>query len=203
MIFIGITGGIGSGKSLACSLFAQKNVPIFYADEIAKNIIDTEIVISEVEAIFGKDILDTSGKPDRKKLAGVVFPDKNKLQKLNSIIHPKVFNQFDVWKSQQASSFNYGLTEAALIFESGMNERLDYTLSVITDKKKRIERVMKRDGSTEQEVKARMKHQLSDDELIKKSDFVLHNDKTKDELASQINFFHTLFSTLTLRKEIE
>ena len=203
MVFIGVTGGIGSGKSLVCSFFTQKDIPVFYADEVAKKIIDTDVVSKIIAAAFGKQVLDTNGKPDKKKLAAIVFSDHNKLQQLNSIVHPKVFNEFDYWKSLQDERCAYGLVEAALIFESAMDKKLDYILSVIADKKTRIQRVMQRDHSTEHDVKARMNHQMTDEELMEESDFILYNNKSPEDLTIQINFFHALFSTLTKPKVIQ
>jgi dephospho-CoA kinase len=203
MIFIGVTGGIGSGKSLVCSFFAQKAIPIFYADEVAKKIIDTEIASKQIAEAFGKQVLDSSGKPNKKKLAEAVFSDQNRLRLLNSIVHPAVFNEFETWKSRQRDRGHYGLAEAALIFESRLDEKLNYVLSVLADEKTRIQRVLARDNSTEGEIIARMKHQLPDEELVQQSDFILYNNKSPEELSLQVNFFHTLFSNLTQRRTPE
>lgn len=200
MIFIGVTGGIGSGKSLVCSLFAQRGIPVFHADDVAKEILANKDTIQKIADVFGIQVLDADGKPATQKLAQIVFSDKHKLHLLNSIIHPKVFEEFEQWKARQHQNRTYALAEAALIFESGMDEKLDYVLSVIANEQTRIERVVARDHSTQQEVKLRIANQLPDEELIHRSDFVIYNNKLPEDLLPQINFFHTLFSTLTQRK---
>ena len=205
MIFIGVTGGIGSGKSLVCSLFEKKNIPVFYADIIAKEITDNDLLVrQEIVDSFGSEVLDSSTKKiNRKKLAEIVFADESKIDKLNSIIHPRVFDKFEEWKATIPKTSHYALVEAALMFESEMDELLDYVLAVTADEKVRIARVKERDKSTEDQIQSRMKFQITAEELLELSDFVLQNNGTKEELVSQINFFDILFSTLTERKEIE
>ncbi|MFZ4622187.1 MAG: dephospho-CoA kinase [Bacteroidota bacterium] len=202
MIFIGVTGGIGSGKSTVCSLFEKKGIPIFYADKIAKEISDGP-AIDEIAAAFGKDILTDNGSLDRKKLSGIVFQDPEKLEVLNGIIHPKVFDAFELWKTSGLGSTNYALVEAALMFESGMFELLEYVLAVIADESSRIGRVVERDAVTEESVLARIKNQISYEELLELSDFQLTNNGALSDLNSKVNFFHTLFSNLKPPKELE
>ncbi|MBI2429754.1 MAG: dephospho-CoA kinase [Ignavibacteriales bacterium] len=203
MIFIGITGGIGSGKSFVCSLFKEKKIPVFHADEIAKEISERPDVKRELVREFGTSILTDEKVIDRKKLASIVFAEHGKLQLLNSILHPKVFLEFDAWKQTLASSNRYGLAEAALLFESGMDEKLDYVLSVIANDELRINRVMKRDNVKSDVVLSRIKNQLQSQELIERSDFILQNNGTKEELKPRIDFFDVLFSSLTQRKELQ
>ncbi len=204
MIFIGVTGGIGSGKSTVCSLLEGKGVPVFYADTVAKDIIDNDrLVLRKIVKEFGPQVLHSQEKIDRKKLAEIVFTSEEQLQKLNEIVHPKVFEEFTQWKTKIQGSRNYALVEAALIFESGMSEMIDYVLAVIADEEERILRVAGRDRTTQESIKARMNHQISTEELLEISDFQIHNNGTIGELTTKVNFFHTLFSTLTSRKEIE
>jgi dephospho-CoA kinase len=197
MIVIGVTGGIGSGKSTVCSMFEKKSVPIFYADESARTISDTSGFQSIVEE-FGNDILAAPKMLDRKKLAEIVFNNPERLDQLNSIIHPLVFESFQQWKAGLPSTTKFALVEAALMFESGMFEMMDYVLAVITDEERRIERSVVRDGSNEAAVKARMKNQISAEELLELSDFQIYNNGSIDDLSAKVNFFSLLFSTLTV-----
>ena len=203
MIFIGITGGIGSGKSFVCSLFAKKKVPVFHADESAKEISKSSEVRKEIVSAFGNSILAPDNAIDRKKLASIVFSEHDKLHLLNSILHPRVFTEFKSWKKSLPQSNRYAVAEAALMFESGMDERVDYILSVIADEEIRVKRVVERDRISDDLVISRMTNQFPTQELIERSDFVINNNGTKEEAASKVSFFHTLFSTLTQRKVIQ
>ncbi len=204
MIFIGITGGIGSGKSTVCSLFEKKGIPIFFADSVAKNIVDfNSAVLEEIVDLFGERVLNSSNKLDRKILAEIVFNDVELLNKLNEIVHPRVFDAFEQWRAKYSTKGSYAIVESALLFESGMFELLDYVLAVLTDANERIKRVSARDSVQAEQVIARMKHQISAEELLELSDFQIQNNGTMDDLSSKVNFFHILFSTLTSPKEIE
>lgn len=195
MIYIGVTGGIGSGKSTVCSLFEKKGTPIFFADSVAKEISEGE-ALQEITKKFGNEILDASKRLDRKKLAGIVFNDPEKLELLNGIIHPRVFRSFEEWKLRDFGPSKFALVEAALMFESGMFELVDYVLAIVTDENERIRRVSDRDTVTEEQVKARMKNQISLEELLELSDFQMQNNGSIAELTSKVNFFSTLFSAL-------
>ncbi|MEW6062618.1 MAG: dephospho-CoA kinase [Bacteroidota bacterium] len=203
MVFIGITGGIGSGKSLVCSLFEKKGVPIFYADDVAKEISNRLEVKKEIIREFGNTIILPNGDLDRKKLATIVFSEHEKLLRLNSIVHPSVFLEFDTWKRNLHSLSSYALAEAALLFESSMDKRMDYTLVIAASDDIRVKRVMERDKVSKELVQARMVHQLPMQDLIERADFVLRNDGTQTELKAKVNFFHTVFSTLTQRTELQ
>jgi len=196
MVMIGVTGGIGSGKSTVCSLFEKKNVPVFYADAVAREITEGP-ARQEIVSVFGKEILDTHGALDRKSLAGIVFHDAGKLDQLNAIVHPRVFDAFQEWRNSLPASPTYALAEAALMFESGMFQSMDYVLAVMADEAVRIERTMQRDGSDETAVRARLQNQLSTEELLELSDFQLQNNGSLSDLAGKVSFFAVLFSTLT------
>ena len=203
MIFIGITGGIGSGKSFVCSLFAKKRISIFHADETAKEISDRPEVRKEIVAAFSDSVLTPNNTLDRKKLASIVFSEHGKLHTLNSIIHPLVFLEFETWKKSLPRLDRFAIAEAALMFESGMDQKVDYVLSVVAEEDLRIKRVMERDHVNRDLVISRMANQLPTQELIEHSDFVIHNNGPKEETAVKVSFFHTLFSSLTQRKEIQ
>ena len=174
MIKVGITGGIGSGKSIICEVFKQLKVPVYNADVEAKNIINTDIAVQKrIKEKFGPSVF-SDNELNRKKLAEIVFNDSSALTKLNNIVHPVVNLHFQNWLKQQESP--YILKEAAILFESGTYKNMDYIITVDAPEKLRIERVMKRDGISEAEVKKRMKHQISEEEKIKLSDFIIYND---------------------------
>lgn len=204
MVFIGVTGGIGSGKSTVCSLFEKKGISIFFADIIAKRIIDSNSqVLNEIKDVFGNQVLDTSHRLNRKLLAEIVFSDKKLLEKLNAIVHPRVFEEYEQWKTQLSINTKYVLVESALLFESGMFELVDYAMAVLAEEAVRVQRVVLRDSISENKVFARMKHQISTEELLELSDFQIQNNGSIIDLTAKVNFFHTLFSTLNPSKEIE
>ncbi|MCK9408007.1 MAG: dephospho-CoA kinase [Bacteriovoracaceae bacterium] len=200
MIVIGVTGGIGSGKSTICTLFEKKQVPVFYADLEARKISETT-ALNEIVDIFGNEILSSPTSVNRKKLAEIVFHDRLKLENLNSIIHPKVFESFHRWKDELPPQTKYALVEAALMFESGMFALMHYVLAVMTNEQTRITRTISRDHADEQVVKARMENQLSTEELLELSDFQINNNGSLNDLTAKVNFFSILFSTLTAPPE--
>jgi len=171
---IGITGGIGSGKTFICRLFQMLGVPVYNADEEAKKLMNTDSRIREkLVAQFGQAVYK-DGQLDRAFLARVVFSDAQKLQILNSIVHPIVIQEAKDWAARQKT--RYSLKEAALLFESGSYKELDYTILVTAPLDLRVQRVMHRDGITEQQVRERISKQLSDEEKLQLTDFVIVND---------------------------
>lgn len=196
MVIIGVTGGIGSGKSTVCSLFEQRQVPVFYADIVAREISEGE-AFDEIVQEFGPAVRTADGKLDRPALASIVFQDSGQLDILNSIIHPRVFDRFQQWRSALPASTKYALAEAALMFESGMFQSMDYVLAVMADEEVRIARTMVRDAADESAVRARLNNQLSTEELLELSDFQLTNNGPLSDLAGKVSFFAVLFSTLT------
>lgn len=171
---IGITGGIGSGKTFICRLFEALGIPVYNADEEAKRLMNTDIRIKEkLIAQFGESTYK-DGLLDRAFLANMVFSDKDKLELLNSIVHPVVIQEAKDWAERQTT--RYSLKEAALLFESGSYKELDYTILVTAPMDIRIQRVIERDGATEQQVQERINKQLSDEEKLQLADFVIVND---------------------------
>lgn len=170
---IGLTGGIGSGKSSIAKHIESLGIPVYIADTEAKKILDTGDVIAKVIPLFGDDILE-NGKIDRKKIAALVFQDPEKLKKYNAIIHPEVYLHFQNWVKQHA---NYPLVvkEAAILFESGSYKDCDKIILVTAPKENRIQRVMKRDAATREAVEQRMSHQWDDETKKSMSDFVIEN----------------------------
>jgi len=187
MLKIGITGGIGSGKTTVCRLFSLLGIPDFNADEESKKILDTDDdVITRVKKLLG-DVYE-NGIAERKKIASIVFSDKQKLEKLNAILHPAVIHAFEEWAAQQ-KNVPYVLKEAALIFEASSHTGLDRVIVVTAPEDQRLKRIMSRDKSSEQAVRSRMQHQLSEDEKISRADFVIVNDG-KHSLIEQVLEIH-------------
>ncbi|HCX99335.1 MAG TPA: dephospho-CoA kinase [Bacteroidales bacterium] len=175
MISIGITGGIGSGKTMVSHILKAMGYPIYNADLEARTIIDTNPeVIEQIKLLFGNDIY-VGGKLDRAKVSNLVFNDNSLLQNLNSIVHPAVAQHFNAWKAGNASA-KLTFKEAAIIFESGAYKQVDGVVAVVAPQELRIARVCQRDGVSPEQVMQRMANQLSDEELVAKSDFVLIND---------------------------
>lgn len=179
MLKIGITGGIGSGKTTVCRIFESIGIPVYNADIAAKNIVNFDKnVTHEIVSAFGSDILDENDFIDRKKLGAIVFNDKEKLKKLNSIVHPAVAKHFADWLEKNKKS-KYILKEAAILFESGAYKAVDSVITVVAPKELRIKRSIERDSSNRAEIEQRMNNQMSDEEKIKLSDYVIYNNESE------------------------
>ncbi|HET6227058.1 MAG TPA: dephospho-CoA kinase [Bacteroidia bacterium] len=177
MLKIGITGGIGSGKTTICKVFEVLGVPVYYADDASRQLLENDKDVQhKVIAAFGEHVLDETGRIARKKVAAVVFGNEEQLKKLNGIIHPAVALHFESWLKQHQQYF-YILKEAAIMFESGAYLQLDKIITITAPEQLRIARVMKRDGTSKQEIERRMKAQLPEEERIKRSQFVIVNDE--------------------------
>lgn len=188
---IGITGGIGSGKTVVSNIFKTLGCKIYNADERAKTLMDSDPEIRlQLENTFGKELFST-GLLDRKLLAGLVFNDAEALKTLNSIVHPLVFRDFDTWVELHKNE-PYILKEAAIMFESGAYKQLDSVILVHSPEEIRINRVMFRDKTDKESVLSRMKNQMSDEEKIKLSDYVIYNDDNHS-LIRQVLELHNIF----------
>ena len=179
MKIVGLTGGIGSGKSAVLSIFSSQGVPCYQSDSSAKKLMHQDPdLINQIKALFGDDLYEGE-KLNRGKLAEVVFADKSKLESLNAIVHPRVKEDFQLFLSQQNA--DYVIKEAAILFETGGAEDCDVTILVTAPEDLRIERVMKREKSKVEHIKSRMRHQWSDEKKIPMADYVINNidwDKT-------------------------
>ena len=195
MLKIGITGGIGSGKTTVCRIFELIGAPVYYADDASKNLLlrDEEIK-KKIVAVFGKDVLDETEQVSRKKIATLVFGNPGQLAKINSIMHPAVALDFERWMKAHAA-YTYVIKEAAILFESGTDKQLDKVITVTAPEELRISRVIKRDNATEEEVRRRMRMQLSDEEKIKRSAYTLVNDE-QQLVIPQVLELHRTFSSL-------
>ena len=181
---IGITGGIGSGKSTVCKIFKMLGVPVFEADNVAKSLINSNAEIRNgLIQLFGKSIYDSNNKLDRTMLANFIFNDDTLLEKVNQLVHPVVRNEFINWQKQQNS--NYIIHEAAILFESGFYKMMDYTILVSAPEEIRIERVTKRDNIPSELVQARIRKQWPDEQKRILASFELVNNN-KNLLIPQI-----------------
>lgn len=186
MKIIGITGGIGSGKTTVCKIFEVLKIPVFYADVEAKKLLSLPDIQLQLHQIFGEEIFENQ-EINKKALANIVFSHKHKLNQLNSVIHPAVAEKFNLWASLQKS--DYVLKEAAILFESGGNEQVKKVIYVSAPENLRIDRVCLRDGVTAQEVKQRIANQWPEERKIQLSDYQIINDE-KSELIPQIMQLH-------------
>ena len=172
-MIVGLTGGIGSGKSTVASMFQKLGVPIYNSDVEAKNLMGrSKKIKKDIEALLGKEsYLD--GEPNRGYIAQKVFKDKILLRDLNNIVHPAVRRHFKSWCKRQNTT--YVIQEAAIIFENGTQKRYDKIILVTAPRDIRIQRVVDRDGITAEQVMARMDNQWPDSEKEKFSDFIIEN----------------------------
>jgi dephospho-CoA kinase len=176
MYKVGITGGIGSGKSTVCNIFECLGIPVFRADEEGKRLLEEDKeVLEEVRKMLGDSVI-INGKPDRKRIAEIVFNNHEKLSALNAIIHHRVRESLQEWIVKQKSCFV--MEEAAILFESGAYKELDKIIMVMTSEDKRKERIMKRDGLSGEQVKARMTSQWKEERKMELSDFTIDNNGT-------------------------
>jgi dephospho-CoA kinase len=176
---IGLTGGIGSGKSTVANYIASKGIPVYVADEVAKELMKQPEVIIQIQTIFSQNVIAPDGKLDRKAIAQRVFSNPDELYKLNAIVHPLVKAHFLAWL-QQHKSAPFVVKEVAILFETGGNEACDKVILVTAPEAIRIQRAILRDNVSKKAVLERMQNQLSDAEKVKKSDFIISNIDLKD-----------------------
>jgi dephospho-CoA kinase len=172
---IGLTGGIGSGKSTVARIFEVLGIPVYYADREAKRIMnEDELLREQIIRQFGKETYK-NGQLDNKYLAAIVFNDRTKLDLLNSIVHPATIRDGERWMKKQTTP--YAIKEAALIFESHSQEYLDYVIGVSAPEPLRIHRTMQRDGISREAVLARMGKQIQEIIKMRLCDFIIYNDE--------------------------
>lgn len=193
MLKIGITGGIGSGKSTVCRVFEILGIPVFYADTVAKEImVKDEVLMSGVKDAFGQESYLAEGVLNNKYIAGIVFNDRKALARLNALVHPAVFRAFDQWMLGIPAHTPYVLKEAALLFESGSYQACDESIVVTAPLQLKLNRVMLRDGVAEEQVRARMDKQMSDEEKINRAGFLIRNDDSQSVIL-QVLELHNQF----------
>jgi dephospho-CoA kinase len=193
---IGITGGIGSGKSLVCKIFQCMGIPVYDADSHAKELMTTDgILVSDIKKEFGVLSYNRDGSLNRAHLSSTVFNDPERLKALNTLVHPRVGENYKQWLYQN-NNYPYVLKEAALLFESGSYELLDKVIVVYADEDTRVKRVLKRDRHrTEDQVTAIIRNQMPEEEKLNRADFIVRNDETM-LLIPQIVALHQRFISM-------
>jgi dephospho-CoA kinase len=175
MIKIGLTGGIGSGKSVVASLLGVMNIPVYVADNESKLLLNSSSSIySALTDLLGKDIY-CDGEVDRRRLAAAIFDNPDMLRRVNAIVHPEVRRHFLGWVSRQEG--NVCAIESAILFESEFDRDVDFTIMVEAPLEMRIKRAVLRDGTSVTEVRNRIKNQWPDEEKIKRADYIIYNDE--------------------------
>lgn len=170
---LGVTGGIGSGKTTVCRIFRVLGIPVFMADEVARSLMNSDIDIARgINKIAGKDLY-TTGELDRRELARLIFNQPDLLRKVNEVVHPAVLRNFEEWTSSR--EVPYVIMEAAVLFESNADKTVDRVVSVSAPVEERISRVMGRSGMTRMEVLDRINNQLEDEEREEQSYYVINN----------------------------
>lgn len=188
MIKVGLTGGIGSGKTTVAKLFAKKGIPVYYADTRAKYLMTYDKSLkSQIIEAFGRDVYHRNGRLNRKALASIIFNDKSKLAIVNSLVHPAVAADGKAWYEAQKTP--YAIKEAALMIESGSHQDLDILVVVTADIEERIRRVQKRDHASIKDVEARINNQLTDAERLAHADYVIDNND-RNILQEQVDALH-------------
>jgi dephospho-CoA kinase len=198
MFRVGVTGGIGSGKTLVCRIFEILSVPVYYADFHAKRLMESDSGIrEELSKLFGPSVI-SEGRINKEKIAQIVFNDHNALRSINGIIHPAVRKDFDAWVKKK-NDCEYVIEEAAILFESGAYKLLDFTITVSAPEEMRIERVILRDHTTRESVLSRLKNQMKEEERNHLADAVIFNDES-ELLIPQIIGLHNRILKMTQKK---
>ena len=187
---IGLTGGIGSGKTTVAKMFMALGVPVYFADDAEKEIMDATEVQKKVQAVFG-DIVIENGVVNRKELAKIVFNNKEQLQKLNTIVHPLVQLHFENWLNKH-QQYPFIIKEAAILFESGSYKNCHAIITVTAPLEQRIHRVKQRDTASKEAILQRINNQWTDEEKIKKSNYVIQNIDLNDTQQQVVNIFKIL-----------
>lgn len=176
---VGITGGIGSGKTIVCEVFKLLGISVFHADIVARNLQQNNFEIrKKLIDLFGESIYSQDGTLDRKRLAGTIFKDKDLLGKVNQIIHPAVREIFFNWMNEHSEE-DYVLYEAAILFESGYHNDFDLNILVVAEENIRMKRVMQRDNISRDSFMERVNNQMNDQEKIPQADYILENNEKK------------------------
>lgn len=187
MIIAGVTGGIGSGKTAVCRLLEKHGAEVFYADEVARQLMQTdEPLRREIVHAFGSEAYQTDGSLNRSHLSDIIFRSNNDRLRMNALVHPAVGRAFEKFVEQARLRGTWlAVKEAALLFETGRHE-LDVVVVVEAPETDRIDRVMKRDGLTRKQIEARMATQMPAEEMRKRTDFVVDNSGDQESLENQV-----------------
>ncbi|MEO8514364.1 MAG: dephospho-CoA kinase [Ignavibacteria bacterium] len=192
---IGITGGIGSGKSLASMYFEKLGYKVIYADKIARELYRTnKLLLKKLVKVFGNGILDENGKLSRANSRKIIFKSKKNLSRVNSIVHPFVFSEMD--RLVKKTKDRIILFEAAIMFESGSYKRMDYVVLIYANKETRVKRILKRDEVKRKDILNLMKLQIDEKEKAKRADFIIKNNSNTSELNKNIKAFNKILKRL-------
>lgn len=190
MLKVGLTGGIGSGKSLVAEMFKLLEVPVLHADDTARYLMEHDTKLkSAIGQLFGKEVYE-NGRLNRPFLASVVFNDKAKLEQLNALVHPATIAFAQQWAANQTAP--YTIKEAAIFFESGSYKDMDKMIGVYAPVEMRLRRAMSRDNATEEVIRQRMDKQINEEEKMKRCDFIIYNDETKSVIDQVLKLHEEL-----------
>ena len=196
MLRIGLTGGIGSGKSTVAAIFETLGIPVYYADTAARRMMNEDAALkAQIIEHFGEGLY-TDGKLNREQMAALVFNQPAQLSLLNSLVHPATIADAEKWMATRHSP--YAIKEAALIFESGSEKQLDYVIGVKAPEDIRMQRAMQRDGISKEQVQARMDKQMNEQEKLNRCDFIIHNDE-QSLLIPQVVSLHQQLTAMCTR----
>lgn len=194
MKIIGLTGGIGSGKTIICKIFNTLGIPVYNSDIEAKLLMNNDVqIITELKNKFGDDIYNKN-KLNREKLAKLIFNDNNNLNFVNTTVHPAVKLHFNKWTEKQISEFV--IKETAILFESSTYKDVDFIITVIAPENIRINRIIARDYLKKEDIQAILANQISDNEKINRSDFIINNDNKQLVLPQILNIYENLRKNL-------
>jgi dephospho-CoA kinase len=200
MLKIGLTGGIGSGKTMVAKIFEMLNVPVYYADDASKRLYHTDSeLINSIKKHFGENIY-TNDQLNRSKLAAIVFNDSKKLELLNQLVHPPTIRDAEEWIKRQKAP--YVIKEAALLFESGSSYGLDYIIGVKAPTSLRVKRVIDRDNLTREEVISRANRQIDEEIKMRLCDFVIVNNE-QELVIPQVLELHSKFLKLSKERSLQ
>ncbi|MCI0449341.1 MAG: dephospho-CoA kinase [Chlorobi bacterium] len=194
-LLVGITGGIGSGKTLACRFFEKLGFNVLYADEIARRLYKTNSILKyKLVSEFGGSILDEKGNISGVDSRKIIFSSKKNIKRVNKIVHPFAIREID--KLIKKINDKVILIETAILFESGYYKRVDYTILIFSDKESRIERVRRRDTVTRYEIERLMNLQMNEKEKLNKADFIIKNNSSVKNLEMNIRTFSKILRNL-------
>lgn len=194
MFKLGVTGGIGSGKTSVCRVFEVLNIPVFSADRVASEIMETDnSIIDGINTIAGRNLY-LNGKLDRPALSKLIFNDRERLGKVNSLVHPAVFRAFTHWVSLQTSP--YVIMEAAILFESGASRLVDKIATIVAPEEERINRIIQRSLLSREQIAERMRNQVDDAERAKHSDFIINNSENDMIIPVIIKIHSEIINTI-------
>lgn len=194
MLKVGLTGGIGSGKSLVADMFKLLGVPVLHADDIARYLMEEDAPLkSAIGQLFGNEVYQ-NGRLNRPFLASVVFADKAKLEQLNALVHPVTIAYGREWAARQTTP--YAIKEAAIFFESGSYRDMDLMIGVYAPAGLRLQRAMQRDHAAPEDIRKRMNKQMNEEEKMERCDHVIYNDGSKSVIAQVLELHELLMSTL-------